>query len=766
MIGNLGRYERTANLYDGQYEPQYYNDNSELTSDPFACHSTTYIPISSTRTFTISNTWYSAQYQAAFAVYEWDINKNWIRRSNRQNPTSTKTITFTVGNDCAYFTLQIQKDTPNIMLNKGATALPYVPYGLVWNDIPYSKLENATDVVTTLPVTLYTDGQPIAANLFNVNRQETTSFTTNETYYIKGAVGSSTSVSPSSVTATITNNTLSVTAGAGGYGVGFIKAVKPNTAYTLSFNTDITLENKTYAVINTITESLQFGTAVSLYNKTETITTSADTKYIYIVFRVVSNTCVYSNIMFNEGSTALPYQPYAPWVMKGNTETSGTPSPANPITINGVGNKTINLFNKNDSNILIGYEISSSGITENSEWFVSGYIPVEYGVTYHKNYNNGGRLLLYDSTKTELGTELFYSNNTYTVSNNNVKYIRINNTISALNTYMLNDISASEPFEPYGYKVTITSNQTALSPMYLTEQLMKIGDTVDSLSSNTLTKQTKFLQLTGDEDWQLQSINAYNIANFYIRLDFNINIYNGLCTHFERQTTIIANTQTEGFLLSANPYTIFIRIDANTASTVTELKNWLAGQVSNGTPVSVLFVLATATTETVTVPTIPTTGGTATIDVNTTVKPSEFDLSYHGWHEHQPKKKSANLANENDLDLQKWISSSGTVSDNPQGTIFKEKIAITTTNYTVKATANQSAAAGIGVAIYNSNDEFIRREYSTSSDKTLTFTTTTGDNYFKIIVATENTSTESLIHSLSIMANQGSTALPYVPYWQ
>ena len=158
MIGNLGRYERTANLYDGQYEPQYYNDNGELTSDPLACHSTTYIPITSTRTFTISNTWYSAQYQAAFAVYEWDTNKNWIRRSNRQNPTSTKTITFTVGNDCVYFTLQIQKDTPNIMLNKGATALPYEPYGNTWHDIPYTKLETATDTLSALPVTTYNDG--------------------------------------------------------------------------------------------------------------------------------------------------------------------------------------------------------------------------------------------------------------------------------------------------------------------------------------------------------------------------------------------------------------------------------------------------------------------------------------------------------------------------------------------------------------------------------------------------------------------------------
>lgn len=149
------------------------------------------------------------------------------------------------------------------------------------------------------------------ANLFNVNRQESTTFTTDEKYYIKGGVGNSTSVSPTVITATVSNNTLSVTASGTGNGVGYIIDVNPNTTYTISFDTDITVDNKTYAVANTITENLQMGTMISLYSKTQTITTSADTKYLYIVFRVVNNTCVYSNIMVNEGSTALPYEPYS-----------------------------------------------------------------------------------------------------------------------------------------------------------------------------------------------------------------------------------------------------------------------------------------------------------------------------------------------------------------------------------------------------------------------------------------------------------------------
>jgi hypothetical protein len=62
-----------------------------------------------------------------FAVYEWDANKNWLRRSNRQVPASS-TLSFTVGSDTAFFTLQIKTDHGNMMLNTGSTALPYEPY--------------------------------------------------------------------------------------------------------------------------------------------------------------------------------------------------------------------------------------------------------------------------------------------------------------------------------------------------------------------------------------------------------------------------------------------------------------------------------------------------------------------------------------------------------------------------------------------------------------------------------------------------------------
>ena len=56
--------------------------------------------------------------------------------------------------------------------------------------------------------------------------------------------------------------------------------------------------------------------------------------------------------------------------------------------------------------------------------------------------------------------------------------------------------------------------------------------------------------------------------------------------------------------------------------------------------VYVWYVLATPTTETFTAPTIPTSGTAQSFDVDTTLKPSEVSLTYHGWHEHTDTKYS------------------------------------------------------------------------------------------------------------------------------
>lgn len=123
-------YRNSVNLFDNILEEGYYDDQGVLIEETSISHSTTYIPVNGT-TYTISGLWYQAGAMANFAVYEWDNDKNWLRRSNRQYPPSSNKITFTVGADTAYITLQIQTIHSNIMLNIGSIALPYEPYNVV-----------------------------------------------------------------------------------------------------------------------------------------------------------------------------------------------------------------------------------------------------------------------------------------------------------------------------------------------------------------------------------------------------------------------------------------------------------------------------------------------------------------------------------------------------------------------------------------------------------------------------------------------------------
>ena len=80
--------------------------------------------------------------------------------------------------------------------------------------------------------------------------------------------------------------------------------------------------------------------------------------------------------------------------------------------------------------------------------------------------------------------------------------------------------------------------------------------------------------------------------------------------------------------------------------TQAEWKSYLAAQYANGTPVTIWYVLAEPTTGIVNEPlrkigdyadtvsgiTIPTITGVNTIDVETTLKPSEVSVNYKGWH--------------------------------------------------------------------------------------------------------------------------------------
>ena len=145
--------DKTANLFDENqtFGKGYYDDNGELhiQGGSMATEHTELIPTNGITTFTIKGLWNSTAYTSAFAVYEWDSSKNWLRRSNRTTDVYTNTpITFNIGNDAAYISLQVMTKLSRFnydytMLNTGSTALPYEPFGY---KIPISSGNTTTNV--------------------------------------------------------------------------------------------------------------------------------------------------------------------------------------------------------------------------------------------------------------------------------------------------------------------------------------------------------------------------------------------------------------------------------------------------------------------------------------------------------------------------------------------------------------------------------------------------------------------------------------------
>ncbi len=121
----------------------------------------------------------------------------------------------------------------------------------------------------------------------------------------------------------------------------------------------------------------------------------------------------------------------------------------------------------------------------------------------------------------------------------------------------------------------------------------------DIYQNGTITRARKQVVFNGssDENFELQSINEHGIANFRIMLDVN-SYAEGYCNRFVKQTSLIADAKTEGFMFSS--YVIFFRISQDKASTVEEFKTWLS---THNTVVE--YKLATPTTEEFKVPIIP-----------------------------------------------------------------------------------------------------------------------------------------------------------------
>lgn len=325
-------------------------------------------------------------------------------------------------------------------------------------------------------------------------------------------------------------------------------------------------------------------------------------------------------VTFNADGT-----PLIDWIIYGNMQQTGTPSPTTPIQPSECGERTGNLFD--DHNI-----ITIAGLGD------------RYGVvlppgTY--SIYNGTNNIVYDGINDFANRHVAceaHSTATvtlYTDPGTTCGFLMSLNAASQGGVTIVSGSTAPSSYIPYGYKISISSASTT-TPVYLGE--------IES------TRRIKKLVLTGEEQWAKPSseTNTFRIAlNDYLREFINVPV----CTHYTGIVPVTEIARVDdlevAFLLSSSGNNYFyIRDDRfNNAN---DFKSYLAAQYAAGTPVTVWYVLATPTTGIVNEPirkignyadtlsmeqagvNIPTNNGSTTVDVNTTLKPSEVYIKYKG----------------------------------------------------------------------------------------------------------------------------------------
>lgn len=318
--------------------------------------------------------------------------------------------------------------------------------------------------------------------------------------------------------------------------------------------------------------------------------------------------------------------------IKGNTVQSGTPTPSNPVDVNGVGEKTANLIFKTipSANINASGQIVNDASSE-FDLFVAK-------ISQDTAYSGNGWVYAFYSTEPSVGSTS-YNSTRYAQTPTNVTapidgYIvmRANHNTQ---TAMLNEGATAKPYEPSGYKIPISTGGVT-TPIYLNEPLMKLDTTSDTVnSSGEVTRIIARYEITGTEQWRdannpIENTYCYRFSPTGI-IDVGQSIpLDSVCTHF--QCGAYFNSNEIGYQHTNDR--LYFRV---TQSTVESFKQWLADLYAAGTPVTVCYILATPTTETVTAPSIPTTEGANSITVDTTVQPSEFTATWTGWHDSSVK---------------------------------------------------------------------------------------------------------------------------------
>lgn len=323
----------------------------------------------------------------------------------------------------------------------------------------------------------------------------------------------------------------------------------------------------------------------------------------------------------------------------GNTEQTGTPTPDNPIVPSECGERTGNLFDENTitRNQSINYETGATFSSQSS--YLSDYIDINDAVALSILISNTSGVIasqsnrgwcFFDAQQNFISGMSWVGRTTnsatFTVNSvpENAKYLRfsVDKNIDAIT--LIKGSTAPTSYIPYGYKLPLSS----------------AGQSVDIyLGESQTTRRIKKLVFDGTENWELHSNKT---QTFKLSISYAASI-NCISSHY---TPIYSQSFDVKSGIYARSGTLCIICDMN-CQNLTDFKAFLTQQYTNGTPVTVWYVLATEETgtrneplrkignyvdtidSTQTTAQIPTSAGSTTISwAGEGLAPSQVEFEY------------------------------------------------------------------------------------------------------------------------------------------
>ena len=530
----------------------------------------------------------------------------------------TETITVPSGLTGTIEGYLTQSETPTL----SNPIYPEANPALAWVPIKYHKYGTETEIITSLPKEIITDGEIIpSANL---------------AYFEKGGISST------------HGGDTEWTADKASLRSQYI-ACEPESPYTISLSeypaqNFIAFYDSNYSYLGrTNGVSIESARTIYAYQNASFMRT---TVYHNANEQIYPSEHEGFTVMVNKGSSAMPYVPYTGCIISGNMNQNGTPTTSAPIYPEECGEMSANLFsssfsasyNINMSGEVVPYTLNNSRCATLTPIDVSNSTTVTFSFT--STSSNDSKLFIYalfDDTTLVSREASKASGSSINVSQGNKLYLciySIDANIDSSQTIaniMLNAGSTALPYEPYEiYKLPIPCGRTTTN-VYL-------GETQS-------TRRIKKLVLTGEENISFSSPYYYSLAIATPSNDRN----NFICSHFGKgdySGQIVQGNMRFAQGSSVQYDAVVFNYD-NGAGGEENFKTYLAQQYAAGTPVTVWYVLAEPETTTLNEPirkigdyadtvvasNIPTTGTSENFDVLTTLKPSEVSLTYHGWHE-------------------------------------------------------------------------------------------------------------------------------------